>query len=38
MRDTAKLQRLPGAKVDWEHLDSFQWTPALLVEYAKRSG
>jgi hypothetical protein len=37
MRDTAKLQRLPGAKVDWQHIDQFHWTTALLVEYAERA-
>ena len=36
-RDTAKLQLLPGAKVDWEHIDQFHWTTALLVEYAERA-
>ena len=28
---------LPAAEVDWDHLDSFRWTPALLVEYAERA-
>jgi hypothetical protein len=27
-----------GADVDWEWLDAFEWTPALLVDYTARAG
>jgi hypothetical protein len=32
-----ELLRFPGAEVDWDHLDTFEWTTALLIEYAERA-
>jgi hypothetical protein len=34
--DRGDLLRLPGAAVDYDHLDAFTWTPELVADYAAR--
>ena len=36
-REMGDLVRFPGAVVDYDHLDRFEWTPELLAEYAARA-
>jgi hypothetical protein len=31
------LLRFPGAPVDWQQLDNFEWTAELLCNYAERA-